>query len=218
VARVLRLTKGDPMILFDGLGHEAQAMIEGIHLSVVHLTVGRPEQVQREAVQPVTVIQALCSGDKMDWVIEKATELGAQRLIPVAADRSLLKLSGDRAEKRLAHWRNIAKAAAAQCGRTIIPEVSAICRFEEAVRAWATHPLPKTGWLLDPDAQTPLSKAPIEGELSLLIGPEAGFSEAEEALARRLGLVGVRCGPRVLRTETAALAALAAIAARTGDF
>jgi 16S rRNA (uracil1498-N3)-methyltransferase len=216
--RVLRMRVGEDLVVFDGLGGEAPATITAIERETVILKVGELAQINRESPQMVTVMQALCSGDKMDWVVEKCTELGARRVIPVAAARSVLKLSGDRAEKRLAHWQRIAQAASAQCGRTMVPQVSPVMSFAEAITDWRSVTEPKTGWLLDPFADHPLSAAPIQGPITLMIGPESGWTDDEESMARQAGFTGVKMGPRILRTETAAAAVLTAIAVKCGEF
>ena len=182
------------------------------------LKVDELAKIDRESPQSVTVLQALCSGDKMDWVVEKCTELGAQRIVPIAAARSLLKLTGERAQKRQAHWQRIAEAASAQCGRTFVPGVMPVMSFAQAIADWASAPAPKTGWLLDPFSDQPLSAAVIAGAVTLMIGPEAGWTDEEESLARKAGFTAIQIGPRILRTETAAAAVLAGIAVKCKEF
>jgi 16S rRNA (uracil1498-N3)-methyltransferase len=215
---VLRVQAGQEVTLFNGQGQEATARVVRVSPGAVTVQVGSLLTISREAAQQTILIQALCGGDKMDWVIEKATELGVHQIIPVAAQRSILKLSGDRAAKRLVHWQRIAQAASAQCGRNLVPEIFPITTLPRALTTWSGQPLPKTGWLLDPFAALSLSQAPLSGALTIMIGPEAGWSDEEEALAKAAGATGVRCGPRVLRTETAALTVLAAVATRSGEF
>ncbi|MFZ9243809.1 MAG: RsmE family RNA methyltransferase, partial [Burkholderiaceae bacterium] len=139
--------------------------------------------------------------------------LGASQLLPVRTSRSQLKLEADRASKRQAHWQRIADSAAAQCGRNQVMTVLPIASFEAAVSQAGS-----TAWLLDPFADQSLSTAPMTPDMTVAIGPEAGWSDEEEALARRAGFQGVRCGPRILRTETAAAVVLTAIAVRLGEF
>lgn len=154
----------------------------------------------------------------MDWVVQKSTELGAARIIPVAAARSVLKLDAARAAKRREHWSAIAQSAAAQCGRTVVPEITSVMTFTNALSDWTSQPSPKTGWLLDPFADDRLTNASMTGAVTLMIGPEAGWTDEEERLAKTAGLKGVQVGPRILRTETAAAVVLTAIAMKCGEF
>ena len=215
--KVLRATTGTVVTLFDGQGLEAEAVVADPNPRQCLVTVSTIEAISRESPTPSRLIQALCLGDKMDWVVEKATELGVQAIQPVQAARSQLRLEGDRAEKRLLHWRRIAAAAAAQSGRNQVPTVHPILRLDAALAEFAAAPAPQTGWLLDPFAQQTLTQAPLTGGLTIAIGPEAGWTDDEEQTAGAHGFVGVRCGPRILRTETAAAVVLAAVAARTGE-
>lgn len=218
LAVVLRCRAGDRITVFDGSGREAQAEIIHISRSDVEIDIGEIAWIDRESAHRVTVMQALCVADKMDWVVQKSTELGAHRIIPVAASRSVLKLDGDRALKRRAHWESVAQSASAQCGRTKVPVIEPVMSFAQAISQWKTSPSSKTGWLLDPFADHTLGGAALEGEISILIGPEAGWSDEEEALARSAGFQGIRCGPRILRTETVAAVILSAIAVKSGEF
>jgi 16S rRNA (uracil1498-N3)-methyltransferase len=251
LSRVLRLSAGDRLIVFDGQGREASATVAAARGSATELMLGPFACIDRESPLAITVIQALCTGEKMDWVVQKATELGAAALWPVQTQRSLVRLYPGRAEKRREHWQRIAEAAAAQSGRNRVPLVAPVQGFAEAVRelgynarlrasAWPdsvtlspgpmtssamgepidTYPRATVCWLLDPGASALVSAAPLpaNARLVIAIGPEAGFTGTEEALARQAGFVGVRCGPRVLRTETAAAAVLAAVATRLGEF
>jgi 16S rRNA (uracil1498-N3)-methyltransferase len=216
--KVLRAQKGTVITLFDGLGLEAEAVVTDPSPKQCQVTVSDIGAISRESPMPCRLIQALCLGDKMDWVVEKATELGVQAISPVQAARSQLRLEGDRAEKRQLHWQRIAAAAAAQSGRNQVPTVHPILRLDAALAEFAAVATPQTGWLLDPSADQRLTDAPLVGNLTIAIGPEAGWTDDEEDLARSHGFQGIRCGPRILRTETAATAVLAAIAARTGEF
>ena len=212
--RVLRLNVGDTLMLFDGEGTEYLAVIESAGRSV-SVRIESSERVDRESPLSVTLYQALPAGDKMDWVVQKAVELGVNAIVPVAAERSVLKLTGDRAAKRLAHWQSVAVSACEQCGRNRVPQVGGILPWPQALAACAaTHRL-----ILAPGGQVRLrDMPPLTGEIALFVGPEGGWSEPERAAARAAGLQPLSLGPRVLRTETAGLAALAALAARFGDF
>jgi 16S rRNA (uracil1498-N3)-methyltransferase len=218
LARVLRCRAGEIIILFDGCGAEAEAHIldaqpRGVHVRVEHIT-----QTDRESPLAITVVQSLCTGDKMDWVIQKSTELGASCIVPLAASRSVLRLDGQRAQRRIEHWQAVAKAASSQSGRSRTPLVTDIQALGPLLDNWKRAALPRTGWLLDPFATDTLSQSPMARDVTILIGPEAGWTDNEEALARDAGFLGIRCGPRILRTETAACAILAALAMRCGEF
>jgi 16S rRNA (uracil1498-N3)-methyltransferase len=216
--RVLRLRPGDEIVLFDGRGGEYPAQIEAIERSRVTLTVGAHRAIDRESPLEVTLVQGVSSGERMDVTIQKAVELGVRAIQPVLAERSVVKLDARRAETKREHWRRIAIAACEQCGRNRIPEVRAALALAEYCRAARDGAALKL--LLSPQGGTRLREA-LAGRdtgIVLAVGPEAGFSADEDALLRAAGFVAVRLGPRVLRTETAASAALAALATLAGDF
>jgi len=213
---VLRLKAGDTLTLFNGRGLEGKARVVRADRLATQVHVDAVEEVRRESPVHTTVVQALCTGDKMDWVVQKACELGASRLLPVRTQRAQLKLDGDRAHKRQQHWQRIADSAAAQCGRNRVLLVEPVMGLEEALADFKAHS--STGWLLDPFAQASLSTAPLAADLTIAIGPEAGWSDQEEAQMLAAGFHGLRCGPRILRTETAAVVVLSAIAVRLGEF
>ena len=212
--RVLRLRYGERVAVFDGKGLEFEGgLIELEGRSGVRLD----ERVAscREAPLGVSLVQALAVADKMDWIVQKAVELGAVRVQPVEAERSVLKLAGDRAEKRIQHWRQIAVSAAEQCGRNCLCEVAPV----ERLSRWLSQPFEGERWILAPEGGERFSALPKPtGPVALLVGPEGGWSEAELAAARSAGCKPVSLGPRVLRTETAGLAAMAAMMALWGDF
>ena len=219
VRDVLRLAPGDEVTLLNGLGGEYRARLARVEKKSVQVEVLEFHLRESEPPHPVTVAQALASGDKMDWIVEKAVELGACAVQPVAAARSVLRLNAERADKRLAHWRAIAQAACEQCGRNRIPDIGPVLGLD----AWLATMLNAPGLklMLSPvHAQrfSDLPTPPVGTPITLLIGPEAGLSDLEEAAAQAAGFLPVLLGPRVMRTETAALAALAAIHARWGDF
>ena len=149
----------------------------------------------------------------MDWILQKATELGVAAIVPVASERSEVRLDGERAEKRAAHWRNVVVSACEQSGRARIPDVAAPCALADALAN-----LPAMRLLLDPEATQPLPSDIIDNACALAIGPEGGWSPSDIATLGAAGFVGSRLGPRVLRTETAGIAAIAALQARHGDF
>lgn len=209
--RVLRLRDGDSVVLFDGRGGEFGARLSVPERGRASADVGARRDVERESPLSVTLLQGLSSSDKMDFTIQKAVELGVAAVHPVFSAKSVVRLSGDREAKKLAHWRRIAIAACEQCGRNRIPEIRepiALERYQAAAGARI---------LLAPSGSATLACV-AAGPVVLAAGPEAGFSADEEQLLLRRGFVPVRLGPRTLRTETAALAALAALNALAGDF
>jgi 16S rRNA (uracil1498-N3)-methyltransferase len=218
-AQVLRLQPGSEVVLFDGRGGQWVARIEAMTRREVIATVQAHEAVERELPFAVTLALAMPAGERMDTVVEKATELGATQVVPLHAERSVLRLAGERAAKRQAHWQAIAVAACEQCGRNRVPAV----QTPQPLAAWlATLPAaPAPGharWLLGwRDAQPwPVASAAAHETMTLLSGPEGGFTADEEALARARGFVVVGLGPRVLRADTAPLAALAALSLAAG--
>jgi len=219
-ARVLRLRGGDAVTLFNGTGGEYIARITAIgkhggkHGATV--AIERHDPVERESPLPVTLVQALSSGERMDLTIQKAVELGVARIVPVESERCVVRLKGERAEKRVAHWRQVAISACEQCGRNRIPEIRMISPLEVWLAAEKNDAL---RWVLLPGAHTALRDLPRpQKPIELLVGPEGGLTDAEADAAHRAGYQPVRLGPRVLRTETAAPALLAALQALWGDF
>ncbi len=216
-ARVLRLAAGAAVTLFDGTGGEYAGRIVRVDGARVRVAVGSHRAVECEAPVRVTLAQGISSGERMDYTLQKAVELGVAVLQPLATARSVVRLTGDRAERRMEHWRQVVAGACEQCGRNTVPEVRAIA----APAAWLAGLGPVDGvarLTLAPAAPRRLSALASVSSALLAVGPEGGFDAAERALLARAGFEAVRLGPRVLRTETAALAALAAIHARWGDF
>lgn len=215
-ARVLRLRVGEAVTLFNGEGGEHAAVVAAIDKRGVTVEVGAHRAIEREAPLAVTLVQAVSSGERMDLTIQKAVELGVGAVQPVLSERSVVRLAGERAEKRVAHWQQIAVSACEQCGRNRVPTVHPLTPLSN----WLTGvPPAATRWLLWPEAdrslrELPKPPAPIE----LLVGPEGGLTDNEAQAARAAGFLAVRLGPRVLRTETAAPALLAAVQALWGDF
>lgn len=215
VAKALRLKAGDALVVFDGGGGEYDAAIQRIDRGRVDLKVGAWREVATEPAIAIGLAQGLPeAADKMDWIIQKATELGIAWIQPVTCERSVVRLSGERAERRQAHWRRVAIAACEQSGRTRVPEVRATLPF---LNWMAATPAPPR-WLLDPQGMPVTGREAPREAFELVVGPEGGLSERERDLALSRGCEPVALGPRVLRTETAALAALAAIHALWGDF
>jgi 16S rRNA (uracil1498-N3)-methyltransferase len=212
--RVLRLQEGEAITLFDGTGGEFSARIEAIGKRSVTVSLAAFIDVERESPIAVTLVQALATGDKMDWVIQKATELGVAAIQPLSTERSTLKLTADRACKRHTHWLAIAVAACEQCGRNRVPTIHAVQTFD----VWLASARVTPCVLLHPRADRSMTQ--IIGTAtaaSIVVGPEGGFSEDEMARATRAGVISARFGPRTLRTETAGLAALAVMQSAAGD-
>lgn len=211
--RVLRLAHGVSLVLFNGRGGEAQATlaVEG-QQAWAHIV--QWDAIERESTLDLTLIQALVATDKLDWVVEKATELGVARIVLTPAARSVVRLSSERLERRLAHWREIALAACAQCGRNRVPQILATVSLGAACSAsTARH-----RHLLAPAAGGALLRAAPGDSVAFAVGPEGGFTTDEIEAACAAGFTGLSLGPRVMRTETAGLAALAACQALAGDW
>ena len=219
-ARVLRLRAGDEIALFDGRGGEYPARIEAIERSRVAVSVGARCAVERESPLEVTLVQGISSGERMDVTVQKAVELGVHAIQPVLAEKSVVKLDAERADAKREHWRRIAISACEQCGRNRIPEVRTVRGLPEYCRGARDADGAALRLLLSPQDGARLRDALARREdgIVLAVGPEAGFSAGEEALLVAAGFNAVRLGPRVLRTETAASAALAALNALAGDF
>jgi 16S rRNA (uracil1498-N3)-methyltransferase len=216
--RVLRLGVGDPVVLFDGRGGEHDAAITRVHRNEVAVRVTAFRDVDRESTLSVTLVQGISSGDRMDITLRKAVELGVAAIVPVATERSVVKLRDERADRRRQHWQALAIAACEQCGRNTVPAVAEPVDF----RAWLAE-LPKAPGTqsriaLAVGGETRLAELPKPaGDILLLVGPEGGLSPEEAALAGTRGFTPVRMGPRILRTETAAVVALAAMQTLWGD-
>jgi 16S rRNA (uracil1498-N3)-methyltransferase len=212
--KVLRLAAGDAAKVFDGQGGEYTGVIS-VAGRKVEVKLGGFDSVERESPFAAELFQGISAGDKMEFTVQKAVELGVAAIHPVLAERSVVKLAGERADKRVMHWQQIAIAACEQCGRNRVPGIAAIESLTQSLAAcMADKDTKSVRLLLSPRAERPLRDLPRPaGKVQLLIGPEGGFSEGEELAARAAGFVAVSLGRRVLRTETAALGALAAMSA-----
>jgi 16S rRNA (uracil1498-N3)-methyltransferase len=209
----LRLHEGDAITLFDGEGGEWSADLLRVDRSGASAKLKARQDVERESPLSITLALGISSGDRMDLAIQKATELGVNVVQPIATERSVVRLSEERAERRLAHWRGVAIAACEQCGRNRVPEIKPVSRLLEFV---AAEP-PGLRILLSPEGDHSLKDITPAAALTILVGAEGGLSAEERGDAQRFGFVSMRFGPRVLRTETAPLAVLAAIQATWGD-
>jgi 16S rRNA (uracil1498-N3)-methyltransferase len=219
VARVLRLEAGAAVIVFDGRGIERDAVIARVTKSGVVLHVGAPREVDRESPLAVTLAQGMSSGERMDYTVQKAVELGVACIRPLASSRTVVRLDAERAQKRVAHWQAVVIAACEQCGRNRVPQVLPVMSFNDWLAHEAGQQVTTLRVLLSPSAATALRDLPRpSGRITLLAGPEGGLSPQEQHDAQATGYAPVRLGPRVLRTETAALAALSAMQTLWGDF
>jgi 16S rRNA (uracil1498-N3)-methyltransferase len=215
-ATVLRLRAGDDVTLFNGRGGEFAARVQAAGRKHLALQVSRHDPIERESPLCITLLQGISAADRMDITLQKGVELGVREFHPLDTERSVVRLSEERAASRLAHWQRVVIAACEQCGRNRIPGVHAV----QALRDYCTRPSDANRrLLLSPSATLRLrdSGAHAGERIEIATGPEAGFSGEEERLLRTAGFVPVGLGPRVLRTETAALAAVAALAALAGD-
>jgi 16S rRNA (uracil1498-N3)-methyltransferase len=215
-AKVLRMRVGDALVLFDGRGGEYSASLEGIDKKRVVVSVNSHVDIERESPLAVTLVQAVSSRDRMDVTLQKAVELGVARIVPVMSQRSVVRLSGERADQRVQHWQQVVVAACEQCGRNQVPHVEALIPLV----TFLERPQPSVGrWMLSPHAEHALRslEKPLTA-VELLVGPEGGLTAEEERAAGDAGFMAVRIGPRILRTETAAPALLAAMQALWGDF
>ena len=219
VARVLRLEAGEEVILFDGRGVEHSAVIGRVEKSGVTLNVGQSRAVDRESPLRVMLAQGMSSGERMDYTVQKAVELGVAGIQPLATGRSVVRLDAGRAQKRVGHWQAVVIAACEQCGRNRVPRVLPVMDFAHWLAQAAGQKEAALGLLLSPSASLTLRNLPRpSGVVVLLAGPEGGLSPQEQHDAQTAGFTPVRLGPRVLRTETAALAALSAMQMLWGDF
>jgi 16S rRNA (uracil1498-N3)-methyltransferase len=215
VARVLRLREGATLTAFDGSGHDFRCEIlaikgDEVRVRVVERTAGVPESPLK-----VTLVQAVSRGERMDWTLQKATELGVRAIVPVLSARSVVRLDERQAEKKVRHWQAIVAAACEQCGRSVVPEVRSPCDLAHYL-ASAT----REGQRLVLSPTGPASLAGLNSlgtRVELLIGPEGGLDDVEFERAAAAGFVPVRLGPRVLRTETAGIVALTVLQAMWGD-
>jgi len=214
-ARALRLTEGDAITLFNGRGGEHTARIERINKDEVAVSVTGFADMERESRLRVMLAQGISSGERMDYTLQKAVELGVAAIQPIAAKRSVVKLTSERADRRVAHWQGVVASACEQCGRNQVPVVAPPL----ALAQWLGQQNKGRLLFLSPLAELRLAELPPPVAQDWLVaGPEGGFETDEIAALHAAGAIPVRLGPRVLRTETAALAALAAMQTLWGDF
>ena len=211
---VLRLRIGDSLTLFNGTGGEHECALSRVAKNSVRARVIAWHDLERESGIEITLAQGLSGSDRMDYTMQKATELGVRAIRPLATERSVVRLSEERADRRLAHRRNNVAAACEQCGRNRLPEVHPVATLGEFLSGTDAR---AQRLLLAPSGTVRLRGLAPADRVIVLIGPEGGLSEDEEHRVQRAGFTAVRIGPRVLRTETAPLAAIAALQAMWGD-
>jgi 16S rRNA (uracil1498-N3)-methyltransferase len=212
--RVLRLRAGDPLQIFDGQGARFEAQLAPSPGKLARVLITGTLTAGAESPLRITLAQCISAADKMDWTIEKAVELGVAAIQPLISSRSVVKLDEHRARKRTEHWSKLIESACMQCGRDLLPSLGQ----PMGLREWLAS-VQGPGIVLDPTASIALPRAEFKDtRMSLLVGPESGLSAAEIEMARAQGFTGARLGPRVLRTETAGLAAIAVLQSCYGDF
>jgi 16S rRNA (uracil1498-N3)-methyltransferase len=215
ITRVLRLRVGATLTLFDGRGGEYTGSINEIRRDVVLVSVLEHRQLERESPFQLTLAQGISRGERMDWVVQKATELGVARIAPIFTERSVVNLDEKQAAKKVQHWRSIAIAACEQSGRNHVPEIAAPVAIYDFLQRRASG---GAALLLSPVATLRIADVTaVSGEATILIGPEGGLTDVEQEAASTANFTPVRLGPRVLRTETAAVCALTLLQQKFGD-
>ena len=215
IVRVLRLRVGDTLTLFNGRGGEYGARIEEMRRDTVQVSVLEHRDDERESPFHLTLAQGISRGERMDWVVQKATELGVSRIAPLFTERSMVRLDEKQATRKVQHWRAIAIAACEQSGRNRVPEIGTPASLYEMLEQRTAS---GAALLLSPGAALRIADVPAtEAGATVLIGPEGGLADVEQETALRSGFTPVRLGPRVLRTETAAVCALTLLQQKFGD-
>lgn len=213
IGRVLRHAVGDAVQLFDGSGQEYLGELIEVGKKAVRVELREQLSGQSESALQVHLGQGLSRGERMDWAIQKATELGAAKITPIVSERCEVRLKDERADKRLAHWRQVAISACEQCGRSVLPQINPPVLLAD----WLQQTDAELKLVLHPVAE-PLASHAKPTTLAFLIGPEGGLSDGEVAQAKAAGFHAARLGPRVLRTETAPVVALSVAQQLWGDF
>ncbi|THK41035.1 16S rRNA (uracil(1498)-N(3))-methyltransferase [Methylophaga sp. SB9B] len=211
--QVLRMKPGAFLTLFDGQGLEYQAQLEQVDKRQATVNLQQQINIDNESPLDILLMQGISRGERMDYAIQKAVELGVKRIMPVITERCNVQLSGDRAEKRLNHWQGVVVSACEQSGRSFLPELLPITTLDTALAEVNDD----CKLVLDPEAVQGFSSVKKASQIALLIGPEGGLSDAEVQQAIDDGFTGISLGPRILRTETASAAALAMVQAGWGD-
>jgi len=216
VARVLRMNVGDALTVFNGDGYDYAATLVSVGKRDVIVRIGDREEIANESPLQLTLAQGVARGEKMDLIVQKATELGVARIVPLFTERSEVKLDPARAEKRLQHWRAVAASACEQSGRVRLPEVMPAQSLQTWLENLANDGTRRLALLPEGTQRVRNVRFGQSGGL-LVVGPEGGLGDSDIAALREAGFQGLQLGPRILRTETAGLAALAALQALHGD-
>ena len=215
VARVLRLRTGHALILFDGRGGEYEAEISSVEKRFVEVLINEYREVDKESPIRITLVQGISRGQKMDFILQKAVELGVERIVPVMTEHGNVRLDDQRQQKKIGHWQGVIVGACEQSGRNKIPELVAPIGFDE----WLSLDSGVTKLIMNPESGVSLAKlSKPKGSVVVLVGPEGGFSDDEIKKAGAAGYQDINIGPRILRTETAALVAISACQVLWGDF
>jgi 16S rRNA (uracil1498-N3)-methyltransferase len=215
ISRVLRLRVGDALTLFNGQGGEYAGSIDEIRRDTVVVSILERRDVDRESPCQLTLAQGISRGERMDWVVQKATELGVWQIAPIFTERSIVQLDEKQASRKLQHWRSIAIAACEQSGRNRVPQITQPVGLYELLEKRTSS---GTALLLSPGAPLRIADLASAGtQITVLIGPEGGLADVEQQAAVKAGFTPVRLGPRVLRTETAAVCALTLLQQKFGD-
>jgi len=214
--QVLRLSVGAELILFNGDGNEYLANLTEVSKKSASVFIQKSSSVSRESSLHIHLVQGISKGDRMDATIQKCVELGVSKICPVKTARSNVKIEGSRLDKKVLHWRGIVQSACEQSGRNVIPELASINQLEMVLAQYAKADYLKL--VLNPESSISISELPNDFKVVvLLVGPEGGFSEQELTMAEKAGFLSLSLGPRVLRTETAAMAFLSILQSRWGD-
>lgn len=213
LVRVLRLAPGDALVLFNGDGHDYRARLLEAGKRGARAEVLERIAVDRESPLRITLAQGIARGEKMDWILQKATELGVAAIAPVQTERTEVKLDAGRADKRLQHWAGVIASACEQSGRARLPALAAPAPLAQ----WAAGATGTLKLVLDPDGDCTLRDLPAADSACLVVGPEGGLSPRDLAVLKAAGFRGLRLGPRVLRTETAGVVAVGVLQAVLGD-
>lgn len=213
LVRVLRLGLGDALVLFNGDGYDYEARLVAIAKRGAEAEVMSRREVTNESPQRLVLAQAIARGEKMDWVLQKATELGVAEIVPLVTERTEVRLDAERGDKRLQHWRGVIASACEQSGRARLP----LLRAPMAIAEWSARPGTDRIVYLDPQADTSPHQLAANTSYALVIGPEGGLGERDLHALGAANALGVKLGPRVLRTETAGIAAIATMQALFGD-
>jgi 16S rRNA (uracil1498-N3)-methyltransferase len=216
LARVLRLERGHPLVLFNGDGCEYDATLASLAKRAVTASVTATRVVDRESPLVLTLAQGIARGEKMDWILQKATELGVARIVPLVTERTEVKLDEERAERRMLHWTSVIAGACEQCGRTRLPQLETPQRIDRWLGALSDEAGLRLALVPDGDTTVRALPALTDGAI-VCVGPEGGFSDTDVSMLRHSGFRALALGPRILRTETAGIAALAALQALHGD-